>query len=63
MVRGLLPNLLEDFMSNSTNKSIADHEQTKSHHQIDEERHGTQRQEPDERGRKVEKEVAKRAKK
>ena len=52
-------------MSNSTNKSIADHEQTKSHHQIDEERHASRapRPEPDERGRQIEKEVAKRAKK
>ena len=59
-------------MSSSTNKSIADHEQTRSHHRIDEERHGTfsiedearkRLHQPDERGRNVEREVAKRAKK
>jgi hypothetical protein len=53
-------------MAKSTNKSIADHEQTKSHHAIDEERHReakTRGQEPDQRGRRVEREVARRAKK
>lgn len=58
-------------MSSSTNKSIADREQARSHHSIDEERHGKysiendpgKRGEPDERGRKIEREVSKRAKK
>lgn len=55
-------------MSNSTNKAIADNEQTRSHHRLDEERHGTetrdaQTHQPDERGRRIEREVAKRAKK
>jgi len=59
-------------MSNSTNKSIADHEQTRSHHIVDEQRHATSTgddetrkrlHQPDERGRKVEREVAKKAKK
>ena len=56
-------------MSNSTRKSIADREQTKSHHRIDEERHAAAREgrgkgeRADERGRKVEREVSRRAKK
>lgn len=54
-------------MSSSTNKSIADREQTKSHHRIDEERHAAARQGKAEnagdRGRKVEREVTRRAKK
>ncbi|HEX2061215.1 MAG TPA: hypothetical protein VHK90_10775 [Thermoanaerobaculia bacterium] len=55
-------------MSNSTNKSIADGEQTRSHHRLDEERHGqrtgdARSHQPDERGRHIEREVAKRAKK
>lgn len=60
-------------MAKSTNKSIADHEQTKSHHFLDEERHREKgsledlerrRQHlPDERGRKIEREVSRRAKK
>ena len=53
-------------MSSSTNKSIADREQTRSHHHIDEERHAQPRQgggQPDQRGHRIEREVARRAKK
>jgi hypothetical protein len=60
----------EELMSSSTNKSIADREQSRSHHALDEERHATRsasgngrNDEPDHRGRSVEKEVSRRAKK
>lgn len=56
-------------MSNSTNKSIADNEAARSHHLVDEKRLGRRspderdRQENDERGRRVERDVAREAKK
>jgi hypothetical protein len=36
----------EEPMAKSTNKSIADHEQTKSHHFMDEERHRKRKKDP-----------------